>query len=114
MVKVVNVIERDGKEGPFILLELQGELELVQSQRTGNWYATIRKCIVPCTLDLSTAKFFIGKEIPGKIVRTQCEPYEYTMPETGELVQLAYRWSYEPEEKVVKSSKPTMVSQTAV
>ncbi|MGN6400683.1 MAG: hypothetical protein ACTHMD_09525 [Flavisolibacter sp.] len=100
MVKVVGVIQREDKENrPFVLLELQGELELVQSQKSLNFYGTVRRCTLPCTLDLKTAQSFVGKEIAGSIVRVECTPYEYVMPESGEITTLTYRWSYVPDEQ---------------
>lgn len=35
--------------------------------------------------------------MPGSIVRKQCDPYEYTLPETGEIIKLAHQWDYQPD-----------------
>jgi hypothetical protein len=113
MVRVVGVIQRQDKENrPFVLMELQGDLELVQSQKSLSFYGTVRRCTIPCTLDIETAESFVGREIPGSIVRVECTPYEYVMPETGEVVTLAYRWSYMPEEHVpvIKPANETVVA----
>jgi hypothetical protein len=99
MVKVHNIIRRDGQSGPFVLLELQGDLELVQSAKTGLFYGTVRRCTIPCTTTYETARAFVGKEIPGSIIRVECTPYTYVAPESGEALELAHRWSYVPEEK---------------
>ena len=98
MVKIVEVLQREGEKGPFALLEIQSELEVVQSQKTGNFYGTIRRCTIPCTMDLQTAQNYIGKEIPGVIVRVQCDAYEYKVPGTEDVVSLGYRWGYAPED----------------
>jgi hypothetical protein len=30
----------------------------------------------------------IGQRLPGEIVRTVCDPYDFTNPRTGEVMQL--------------------------
>lgn len=97
MVIVKNYHVRKGEQGDFISLELTGDIEMVQSSNTGRFYATARRCFVSSTFDEATAKRMVGKEMPGTIARRQCEPYEYTMPETGEIVMLAHTWDYQPE-----------------
>ena len=112
MVKVKDAILRDGNEGKsFVSLELTGDLELVQSQNTGRFYATTKHCFVSSTLDLETAKSFIGQTLPGKIVRVVCQPYEYALPESGQLVMLGYRYEYQPEEAPVEILLEHAVSQ---
>ena len=36
--------------------------------------------------------------MPGKIVRILCEPYEFTIPQTGEMVLLGYSYRYQPDD----------------
>jgi len=99
MVTVTNYHLRESKDKkPFISLELQGDLEMVQSMQTGRFYATARKCSMSSTFNEATAKGLIGKQIAGAIVRVECEPYDYTIPEGGEIIQLAHRWEYRPDE----------------
>ena len=62
----------------FVLLELSGGLELVQSQNTGKFYATSRKCRIPSTFNADVAKLMVGQQIDGDIVRVESDPYEYT------------------------------------
>jgi hypothetical protein len=98
MVQIRAYHLRQGAEGkPYVSLELVGDLELVQSQNTGRFYATQRKCFISSTFDEDTARLMVGKSMPGAIVRTSCDPYEYSIPETGEAVVLTYRYSYVPE-----------------
>ena len=97
MVRVKNYHLREGVNGDFISLELEGDLEMVQSMNTGRFYATTRRCKISSTLNEQTAKSMIGKELPGEIVRVQCEPYDYTVPDTGEVIQLAHSYDYRPE-----------------
>lgn len=99
MITVKNYHVREGERGSYISLELMGGLELVQSSNTGRFYATARTCFVSSTFDEDVAKMMVGKQIAGKIARVQCEEYEYTIPETGEVITLAYRWDYQPEEQ---------------
>jgi hypothetical protein len=86
----------DGKE--FISLDLQGEVEMAQSMETGNFYATVRKASIPSTLSEEFAKGLIGTKLPGVIKRIASDPYDYTVPETGEVIQLQHRYTYQPEE----------------
>lgn len=98
MVTVVDYAKRQRKDGTeFIALILQGGLSLVQSRVTGNFYATIKKCSIPSTFDENVAKEMVGQQVPGSIQKTSCEPYEFIAQNTGEVVQLDYRWAYFPE-----------------
>jgi hypothetical protein len=98
MVTVTGFKTKKAKDGRnFTLLELQGGLEMAQSQANGRFYACVRKCSVSTTFDEAVAKSLIGTQMPGKIVRVECEPYELTQENTGEIITLAHRWSYWPE-----------------
>lgn len=106
MVRVINYLLRVSKENKeFIVLELQGDLVMVQSQQTGKFYATAQKCTITSTFDENTAKLMIGKEIPGRIERVQTDPYEYTIQDTGEVIQLSHRYQYLPEETIVERKR---------
>ncbi|WP_205685649.1 hypothetical protein [Flavipsychrobacter stenotrophus] len=97
MVQVIGYNIRKNKSGEeFIALDLMGSLEIVQSQNTGNMYATVRKCSIPSTFDAEIAKMMIGSKIEGEIVRVPCDPYDYTVKRTGEAISLAYTYSYQP------------------
>jgi hypothetical protein len=98
MVTVTNYAVRKTKdEETFISLELTGKVELVQSQDTGKFYATRRRCFIPSTFDEAVAQSILGTQIEGEIVRVEAEPYEFTNPKTGEVLELAYSWAYQPE-----------------
>lgn len=86
----------DKKE--FFVLILQGEVEFVFSQKTGLPYAVVPKCSMPATFDEATCRTMVGKQIPGSIQKVECEPYEYTIPRTKEVVMLDYNYSYTPAE----------------
>lgn len=107
MVIVKRYHLREGEESDYITLELEGDLELVQSQNTGRFYATARRCFIYSTFDEVTAMRMLGSEMPGKIIRVQREPYEYTIPETGETVTLTHGWDYIPDD----TPAPTQITR---
>ena len=98
MVQVTNFHEVETKEGKtFISLELTGGLELIQSQSTGKFYATVRKCRVPSTFDANIAKMMVGTQMDGEIVRIETDPYEFLNKRTGELMTLQHSYAYRPK-----------------
>lgn len=97
MVTVKSFAKRQSSDGrEFITLELMGGLEMVQSQNTGKFYATIRRCSIPSTFDESVAAALVGSQIPGDVVRIPSEPYEYTIKSTGEVITLQHSYGYQP------------------
>lgn len=113
MVTVIDFAKRqrtDGKE--FIALILQGGLEMVRSKQTDRYYATVKKCSISSTFDEETAKMMIGERIPGTIQKQSCEPYPYVVKETGEVLELNFRWVYLPEgatmEEAIFEGEPTL------
>ena len=106
MVRVKSYALRTGENGDYVSLELEGDLEMVQSSNTGRFYATTRRCSISSTFDEITARKMVGKELAGEIVRVQCGQYDYTNPETGEIIQLAHRYDYRPEGYKQKEAVP--------
>jgi hypothetical protein len=105
MVTVVEYAIRKTKDDrEFIALILQGGLHLAQSKQTGNFYATVKKCSIPSTFTEDTAKGMIGEKIPGSVQKTSCEPYDFVNKETGEVIQLDYRWAYVPEGATIEEA----------
>jgi hypothetical protein len=94
---------KEGKD--FISLQLQGGIEAMQSQQTGKMYLTARTAWIPSTFDESTAQSLIGSALPGTINRVACEPYEYTIKDTGEVITLGYTYEYVPIEVPVEKSE---------
>lgn len=45
----------------------------------------------------------------GMIEKVQCTPYEFVIPQTGEVVELSHRWSYLP---AVATTMATAISAT--
>ena len=102
MVTIVDYKAYSKENGEdFYALVVQGGLESVKSKETGRTYLTARKATVPCTFDETTCKGLIGSQIPGNIRKEEVEPYEYTVPETGEIIQLQHRYAFVGEEESV-------------
>ena len=101
MVKVVNYQKRVTEQGmEFFVLEVQGGVEMVKSQETNKFYLTARKALVPSTFDEMTCKALIGTDLPGVVGKVACEPYEYTIKDTGEIITLNHRYEYTQESEV--------------
>lgn len=103
MVRIIGVkecVSHDGKT--FNALVLQGSVEVIESG-SGKLYATARKTSVASTFDEESCKSMIGTELPGTIEKEQCEPYEFTNPQTGEILVLEHRYTYQPEKKKVEA-----------
>ena len=99
MVTVTSCHERQKTDGStFVVLEISGGVELVLSQKTNRYYATLTKCTIPFTGALDVAKLMIGQKIEGEIVKAICTPYEFTNPRTGEVMTLQHSWAYRPKD----------------
>lgn len=99
MVTVSSYAVRQNQDGEsYVVLILQGDLEMVQSQLTGNFYATAKKCSISSTFTEQMAATQVGKQLPGKIIKQECDSYDFVIPETGEIVKLSHRWVYVPIE----------------
>ena len=99
MVTVTGYNERQRKDGTtFITLEITSGVELIQSNTTGRYYATVRKCSIPSTFGIEVAESLIGSKIAGEIVKVIVEPYEFVNKTTGEVMQLQHSYAYQAEE----------------
>jgi hypothetical protein len=102
MVTIVDYCERKNSLGEkFFALVLQGSLEMVKSKETGNYYATAKRASVTSTFTEEACKGLVGQKFPGSIHRVPCEPYGFIIPDTGELINLDYRWIYLKEGETV-------------
>lgn len=107
MVKIINAHLREGENGKnYVSLELQGDLTMVQSSNTGRFYATAKKCFLFSTFSEKEAKELIGSKIPGSIERVESDPYDFTIPQTGEVIKLAHTYTYSPIEGVTVQQNP--------
>jgi len=93
MVTVTGFKKTSTDEGDiYIRLIIEGDLEMVKSVRTGNFYAHKKRASISCTFDETTAEQMIGKELPGNIIRQEVEEYEAEI--NGETMILNHRWVY--------------------
>jgi len=105
MVRIIDFKVRMNGEGEsFNALIVQGGIELVQSKETGMFYATAKKASIPSTFDDKTCETLIGQELPGSIEKVECEPYEFTNEETGEVMELSHRWVFVKEGETVNQA----------
>ena len=91
-------VRTNGLGEQFIALILQGDLVMVQSKRSGKFYATAKSCSITSTYTEEAAALLVGRNIPGSIIKQECDAFDYTIPETGEVIELSHSWVYSPEE----------------
>ncbi len=102
MVRIVDYKAYQNEEGEdFFVLVVQGGITVVKSKETGRTYLTKQTAKVSCTFDEDTCKDLIGTDIPGRIIKMEVEPYEYTNEETGELITLTHRYQLVTEEDAI-------------
>jgi hypothetical protein len=112
-VKIVDYKARISNEGkPFFALVLQGGIEIVKSA-SGNSYATAKTGSMPTTFSEEVCKGLLGSDLPGRIERVETEPYEFTVPETGEVLFLHHRYEYIEQEVPVQQQDFTKVYQNS-
>jgi len=106
MVKVSDYKVRTTKTGrSFIALDLIGGLEMVFSKTTNSYYAAVKRCSIPTSIDEQTAKLLIGSELAGEIVKQPAEPYEFVTA-NNEKITLDYTYVFVPEiAKTVQQAK---------
>ncbi|MFN8296361.1 MAG: hypothetical protein U0T69_09215 [Chitinophagales bacterium] len=106
MVKVIDYQLRKAEDGrEFCTLTVQGGIEMVQSQETGSFYATAKKANITCTFNEETCKMIIGQELQGSIHKVECEPYDYVVPSTAEVIQLTHKYVYSPTDEAPNFAK---------
>jgi|SRR5690554_2488259 len=103
MVTIVDykTYQREGDGTEFHALIVQGGLEVVKSKTTNKNYFTAKTARVACTFSEETCKQLIGTELPGRIQKVTTTPYEYVIPETGEMVTLSHRNEYLSDEEAI-------------
>lgn len=100
MVKIVDYKTYQKEDGTeFYALVVQGGVEVVQSKETNRTYLTASTVSVPCTFNEITCQSLVGQDLPGGIRKVEVEPYDYTIPETGEVITLTQRRQYVDEEE---------------
>jgi len=102
MVRIIGYKERLSNDGRmFNALELQGGVEIIHSA-SGGMYATAKKASIATTFDEATCQALVGTDLAGSIVKQECEPYSYSVEQTGEVLQLNYRYIFVPEPKEIQ------------
>jgi hypothetical protein len=102
MVTIIAAQKRIAKSGKeFLVMVLQGDIEIAISKDTGKPYLTARKTSIPCTFDESIAKTLIGQQLPGGIERVEVKPYEFVVPSTGKKIKLSHSYLYSKEPATV-------------
>ncbi len=98
MVLIEKLRELEGPSGKFVVLDLvSAEPTVKVSQATGKPYLTMLKASITCTFPKEVAKTLVGKQIPGRIVKTEVPEYSYTNPSTGEVMILKHSNTFVPE-----------------
>ena len=102
MVTIVDFKSYKREDGSiFNSLVVQGGVEAVKSQETGKMYLTAKTARVPSTFNEVTCKSLIGHQLPGKVCKVVTDPYEYAIPDTGEIISLNHRYEYIAEQEAV-------------
>jgi hypothetical protein len=110
MVTVKEIKKAENSKGEeFYGLIVQSGAMAVKSKQTGRVYLTAKRAFISTTFDEKTASSLIGAEFEGTIRKVECDPYEYTIEETSEVIELSHRWEYvdpalEMEEQVVEET----------
>jgi len=80
MVTVSSYVQCESADGKkFYALILKGGMELVLSEAFGRYYATAKQASITSTFDEKTCQGLVGTNLPGKISRVKCDPFEYTI-----------------------------------
>ena len=95
MVRIVGYEQQKNENGEeYFALNLHGTVEIVISQTSGLPYAKARKTRLVTTFDEGMCKSLVGTNLPGRIEKVKCDPFDYTVRETGEVIRLNYRYQY--------------------
>ncbi len=98
MVTITGYKVSENKEGEeFVRLEVQGGVMPVRSKKTGKLYLTSKKAYIASTYNEQTAEALVGVSIPGEVEKMVCEPFDYTIKETGETITMNHRYEYVEE-----------------
>lgn len=95
MVTVINFEKRiNSKKEEFLVLELQGDVEMLRAVSTGKFYVHARTASITTTLNEATCRGLIGTKFQGEIKKVDCEAYSYTIPGTTEVITLNHNYQY--------------------
>lgn len=95
MVTVSGYEQKRNQRGErFVVLNLVSEVVMEKSSNTGNYFANIYKANIVASFDEETAKLMAGQQLPGTIIKKDCEPYEYVVKSTGAKKILSHTFEY--------------------
>jgi len=102
MVTIVDYKTYQKEDGTdFQVLIVQGGIEAVKSKASKKTYLTARKANLPCTFNAITCETLLGTQMPGSVHRIEVEPYQYLIPESGEMITLSHHYEYLDDEETV-------------
>ena len=109
MVTIVDYKTYQREDGTtFNTLVVQGGIEAVQSQETGKTYLTARTARFSCTFNELTCESLKGTQLPGSVQKVESEPYEYAIPNSGEIITLNYKYEYMGEQESILKENVVM------
>ena len=109
MVTIVDYKTYQKEDGTiFNTLVVQGGIEVVKNQETGKNYLTARTARVSCTFDELTCENLKGTQLAGSVKKVDSEPYEYAIPNSGEIVTLTHKFEYVSEEESILKENVVM------
>ncbi|MES2545504.1 MAG: hypothetical protein V4548_11505 [Bacteroidota bacterium] len=99
MVTIVDYKSFEKENGEnFFGLVVQGGIEAVKSVQTGKMYFTAKTATVLTTFNEQTCKSLIATTMNGNVKKIDCDSYDYTVKDTGEVILLNHRYEYVTEE----------------
>jgi hypothetical protein len=105
MVTISDCQSRKNAKGEtFYVLILSGEVDFAKSTLSGNFYLTTRRASVTTTFDQKTCQSLIGRQIPGRIIRVECEPWNSVNESTGELIVHHHRNAFVPDSETMEEN----------
>nr|WP_315141929.1 hypothetical protein [uncultured Flavobacterium sp.] len=102
MVTIIDfkTFTKDNGEN-FFGLVVQGGLEAVRSAQTNKMYFTAKTATVPTTFNEITCKSLVGTTLEGSVKKVECDDYEFTVKDTGEIITLKHRYEYISDEEAI-------------
>lgn len=98
-VTVLSVGERTASNGADFRVVIVEGLPTTYTRSDGSSFIAKAKAGIPSNLSKKILDDMIGKKLPGKIIRKECEPYTY-IDSAGEERALNFRYEYVPEEEI--------------
>ena len=95
MAKIEKVEKRISADGNVFT-----SIGLVQfsthTSETGKVSLVARRANITSNISPDLLQDQIGLDLPGNIVKVDCQPYDWVNPSTGEVVKLAHTYTFQP------------------